>query len=708
MSVSDPKGSAGVDHKANAALEYLQVRGYYSTAYSELVQPERIFAITDYFRRYWVPLLKPGPAWLVVALRQHCYWNSQRSWCTVGRQTLADECGLAIRTVDNYIDSTTSHLVDWFVTGRQARYTTRDTANPKGARAKQRDWTRYTLRLDEPLTPPHQAALGALATELAHDCPPGAVTDRALAVAQKLLEMDVETLRQRLDDPLERRAARTETLEHSHPKTIQDIIVQAAAEVPATMPAPSTTLPLPEPAALQPSLVTACDALYQRIVRPDKVYIATQYFRLRWLPLLGPARAWLILHLRARCYLNPRQLEVRDTCTVGGLGELASVLGASISTVKTCLAEPPAATFLAHLATHRPASGAVEMVFRVEMIDPLTPADRATTKSPSSQQPDIAVSSSDQQPENAEASPRQQPGSAGMPGQQPEFTVRGGEQKAENAGICPPTNGQNLQNTKIQKTISGTSTQQQQILVRSDNDLLPLAAAAGTLEMILDDLKISEPAKSHILDLAPPNSTVIAWALEALLQERITNKPGFIVTMLNASLAPPPDLTALVELSLGRWQALARSCQLAQAAGPTASPDATDPYFQAVYSRLGHLSVRDWPIQLPVAPEPPGLAAAIEPVIPQVSPDPPREDILWSAVLEQLQWRVARTTFDAYLRDTRLLAADNIDWIVAVPTGLACDWLRGPLAEAVEKVAGRIAGRPVAVEFVVRSQSSGS
>src|SRR5690606_28703766 len=62
-------------------------------------------------------------------------------------------------------------------------------------------------------------------------------------------------------------------------------------------------------------LAHACDALYRRIVRTDKILVATQYFRTRWVPLLGPTRAWLILHLRARCYLNARQLEVRDTCT---------------------------------------------------------------------------------------------------------------------------------------------------------------------------------------------------------------------------------------------------------------------------------------------------------------------------------------------------------------------------------------------------------
>ena len=143
------------------ALEYLEIRGYYTTTYTKIVQPERIFAVTDYFRRYWVPLLKPGPAWLVVALRQRCFWNGQRDWCVVSRDTLARESGVAIRTADNYLDLP---LVDWFVTGRQPRYT----RTSEGA--KRRDWTHYDLRLDEPLTPAHQAALAALAAEMAAGC----------------------------------------------------------------------------------------------------------------------------------------------------------------------------------------------------------------------------------------------------------------------------------------------------------------------------------------------------------------------------------------------------------------------------------------------------------------------------------------------------------------------------------------------------------
>jgi len=156
------------------ALEYLEIRGYYTTTYTKIVQPERIFAVTDYFRRYWVPLLKPGPAWLVVALRQRCFWNGQRDWCVVSRDTLARESGVAIRTADNYLDLP---LVDWFVTGRQPRYTrTSEGAN-------RRDWTHYDVRLDEPLTPAHQAALAALAAEMAVACPSADPLARALYIA---------------------------------------------------------------------------------------------------------------------------------------------------------------------------------------------------------------------------------------------------------------------------------------------------------------------------------------------------------------------------------------------------------------------------------------------------------------------------------------------------------------------------------------------
>lgn len=56
--------------------------------------------------------------------------------------------------------------------------------------------------------------------------------------------------------------------------------------------------------------------LYNEIVQPDRVFVASQYFRQKWLPLLGHALAWLILAWRQRCYWNKRTGEVRNTCVV--------------------------------------------------------------------------------------------------------------------------------------------------------------------------------------------------------------------------------------------------------------------------------------------------------------------------------------------------------------------------------------------------------
>jgi hypothetical protein len=330
------------------AIEYLTVRGFYTSAYTEIVQPERISAVTEYFRRYWVPLLKPGPAWLIVALRQRCYWNQQRDWCVVSRETLATESGVTARTVDNYL---TLPLVNQFVVQKQRRY--RSTADGQ----KQRDWTRYYLRLDEPLTPLHQAALLTLATQVLPECLNSAdasAGENALSVAQYLLNLGTEELWERIRACEQLLAVQQAAEATPQPRTIQEILEEACPLTGTSRETNETRL----------ALSRACDALYNRFVRPDRVQITTQYFRLSWLPLLGAARAWLILDLRSRCYLNHQQLELRDTCTVGGYADLANRLGVSSSTIKTCITQSPGPVFLQKLATRRPGRGLVEMDFR--------------------------------------------------------------------------------------------------------------------------------------------------------------------------------------------------------------------------------------------------------------------------------------------------------------------------------------------------------
>ncbi len=647
------------------ALEYLEIRGYYTTTYTKIVQPERIFAVTDYFRRHWVPLLKPGPAWLVVALRQRCFWNGQRDWCVVSRDTLARESGVAIRTADNYLDLP---LVNWFVTSRQPRYT----RTSEGA--KRRDWSHYDLRVDEPLTPAHQAALAALAAEMASDCQATDPLARAIDIAQKLLDLPPEDLLGRLNETTKD----TKDTKVDFLLSVQEII-EAAANPKSETPAASSALSM------------ACDILYTRIVRPDKVLIATQYFRLRWLPLLGAARAWLILHLRARCYLNTHELEVRDIANVAGLTELSAALGVSISTVKTCLADPPAATFLTHLATRRPAAGRVEMSFRVEMIDPLTPDDQqrhaeqaALAGAPGGQQPDFAGSFPDQQPESAASPPTQKAESAPTSDQRPDFAGSFPDQQPDPAAIDNPANGQNLQNTKLLDITPGSiNTYQHQVLIPASHETWTLAAAAGSVAGILTVLNIQEPVRSRVLARNPSATAVVAWALEALSSERIENKPGFLASMLMGDYAPPPDLEQLVRLTVADWILLAKAAREARTTGRAEIPPGLAPHFEALYARFGHLDPSHWPILLPAPVE-----APIEEK--QESREEEEQDTLlsaadnpksvWSAVLADLRTQMDPSTFNAWLKGTEVIRVDGNRWTVAVRNQTAADWLQAPAA----------------------------
>ena len=693
------------------ALEYLEIRGYYSTSYTQIVQPERILAVTDYFRRYWVPLLKPGPAWLVVALRQRCFWNGQRDWCVVSRDTLARESGVAVRTADNYLDLP---LVDRFVTGRQPRYT----RTSQGA--KRRDWTHYDVRLDEPLTPAHQAALASLATEMAAGCPSADPLACALQIAQNLLDLQPADLLTRLDQPMTRGSDSCSSL------TIQQII-ESAATNPTSRRSPSSqggdssqhhADPAPPgegTASNIQALTRACDALYTRIVRPDKVQIATQYFRLRWLPLLGATRAWLILHLRARCYLNTQDLELRDIAKVAGLAELAAALGVSLSTVKTCLTEPPAATFLTHLATHRPAAGRVEMRFRVEMIDPLTPDDRqlhadlsALAAAPAGQQPNLAGSSPDQQPESAASPPYQETESAPIPDQRPESAASPSVQQPDPAAIYDQANGQNLHNTKaLLITPESMNTHQHQVLIPAGRENWALAAAAGPLFDLLTALQIQEPMRSRIVALNPTPTAILAWALGALSSNRIENKPGFLASMLLSAYAPPPDLEQLVRLPVSDWRLLAEACLEARTTGHAELPPHLYPHFEALYTRFGHLSPSHWPILLPeIAEEGDRQEAAEE----EADPDAPapvdavvKAGEVWGSVLADLRTQMDPSTFSAWLKGTEVIRVDGSRWTIAVRNQTAADWLEHRLLPVIRRTLHRIAGEPIEIEFEAES-----
>jgi len=120
--------------------------------------------------------------------------------------------------------------------------------------------------------------------------------------------------------------------------------------------------------------------VYNEIVKPDKVFVATQYFRKRWVPLLGPALGWVITALRQHCYWNKSTGELRDWCLVTQQ-ELADEVGVSVSTLKRLLQHEHAGRFITDV-THRYRYDAglqkrvrKPSMYRVRMDDPLVPED---------------------------------------------------------------------------------------------------------------------------------------------------------------------------------------------------------------------------------------------------------------------------------------------------------------------------------------------
>lgn len=76
--------------------------------------------------------------------------------------------------------------------------------------------------------------------------------------------------------------------------------------------------------------------LYTQIVKPDELFWGTEYFRKKWVPLLGPTLAWVIVDLRRRCYWNKKTGEKRDHFTCD-LAEIARSIGVDEGTVHRAL-----------------------------------------------------------------------------------------------------------------------------------------------------------------------------------------------------------------------------------------------------------------------------------------------------------------------------------------------------------------------------------
>jgi len=349
--------------------------GFYGDLYNSIARPERKYAVSHYLRTRWAPLLGPARFWFVIALRQRCFWNGKQDWCVVDMETLAHESGLSLRTVNrivaasddpagaNEADGTdmADHrdaLAGWFFDKKHRRRYNRHVGRTVNAP------NRYHVLLDDPLTPAHQAALTrALQRALTDRSPEG-----TLLALQRLCQCGPDVLYER-DDLI----------------SVQPGEVQPGAFVFDLV---EVHCPLPDrESVLYAEIARAASRLHNILTRPEHVYIGNQYFRLQWLPELGPVLSSLVINLRARCYWNERTGELRDTCQASW-SELAEEIGCTSRQLRNLRREPHLSRFFTTLHAGR---GRAPSEFQVSMVDPLTDPDQQAFAAELKQQEDLQI-----------------------------------------------------------------------------------------------------------------------------------------------------------------------------------------------------------------------------------------------------------------------------------------------------------------------------
>lgn len=78
-----------------------------------------------------------------------------------------------------------------------------------------------------------------------------------------------------------------------------------------------------------------------------------------------------------------------------------------------------------------------------------------------------------------------------------------------------------------------------------------------------------------------------------------------------------------------------------------------------------------------------------------------RPEKVWRAALGELQLQVSRSTFDTWLRQTRLVSCEGGKYIVGVESGFARDWLDERMRTTVERTITGIVSGAATVSFVV-------
>ena len=563
----------------------------YGDTYNEIVRPERKYAISHYLRARWAPYLGAARFWFVIALRQRCFWNDKQDWCIVDKKTLARESGLSLRTVNRIIAAADEDtpagdrdgLAAWFFgKTRRRRYNQRigRTVNAPN---------RYHVLLDDPLTPDDQRALAHYLQR--H------LTDRAPKDTLQLLQALNDLSETALYDALAETGQ-----DEAHVGTTQDEVLPAAFVLDVVQ----AHCPLPEPkSALYVEIAQAASQLHNVMTRPERVYMGNQYYRLHWVPALGPALSSLVVNLRARCYWNVRTGELRDTCHASW-SELAAEIGCTARQLHNLRQNPDLAQFVELFCEGH---GRARSQFRVRMSDPLTHADRQQFEKHIRQEDTLCVDPETGQIDAVDMLTRGAPVPEAQytetlaptndaqeeslaPGQTTQAEILAQSERkfwhidglqAEVLAPQPGNSGTDLKllfMTPTQKRLTETALPITPDVLADGHRL-----AAAVLNLLLAQMGIQQPNRDKLVVRHPRCDGVVAWSLYVLTQPGLSaNKPGYLYNRLWAQDPPPPDLLHLAVMPLSVWR---RFAQAARRRDPRLIPTALEADYAMWQALLG-------------------------------------------------------------------------------------------------------------------------
>ncbi|MEW5980240.1 MAG: hypothetical protein AB1898_30975 [Acidobacteriota bacterium] len=138
-------------------LNAIELQPIYLDCRNEIVAPEKVTLISQYFLDKWAPILGPTLTLLIIRLRRYCYFNKltkeRRDWCYPKHENLAAEIGVSRWTILRELQRPIAHS---FVK-REKRYVY-DPATKKTVRTSDM----YYIAMDDPLIPDDQSKLKIL------------------------------------------------------------------------------------------------------------------------------------------------------------------------------------------------------------------------------------------------------------------------------------------------------------------------------------------------------------------------------------------------------------------------------------------------------------------------------------------------------------------------------------------------------------------